>query len=113
MTKIMSEDWKAKLAALGGIPEAEEEPGEAVPNEAEKPQQTEKLRIVIDKKGRKGKVATIIEGFTLPDEDVEAIASELKRKIGTGGSSRGGEILLQGEWKDRAAELLKGKGFKI
>lgn len=71
------------------------------------------LRVVIDRKGRKGKVATIIEGFTIPDAEVEALASELKRRIGTGGSSRGGEILLQGDWKEKTVSLLKLKGFNV
>lgn len=71
------------------------------------------LRVIIDRKGRRGKTATIVEGFTLPDAEVDAIASELKRKIGTGGSSRGGEILLQGEWKEKAADILKAMGFKV
>ena len=82
-------------------------------SEQEAPRQTDALHILIDRKGRKGKTATIIEGFTLPDDAVEAIASELKRKIGTGGSSRGGEILLQGDWKEKAAAILKEKGFKL
>lgn len=71
------------------------------------------VRVVIDRKGRKGKTATIIEGFTMGDELVEELASELKRKIGTGGSARGGEILLQGEWKEKTTALLKEKGYNV
>ena len=105
----------AAMAGESGIPVGET-PGNGdaaddVENE-ERPVQKEPLHVVIDRKGRKGKTATIIEGFTLPDEEVETIASELKRKIGTGGSSRGGEILLQGEWRQKVTELLRAKGFK-
>ena len=106
------EDWKDKLAALN-VPEAAEEEPEAPSAPQEKPAgQTEPLRLILDRKGRKGKVATIVEGFEIPDEEVDEIASMLKRKIGTGGSSRDGEILLQGDWRDKAAELLQAAGFK-
>ena len=113
----MAQDWKDMLASLAsgagadGDNEINGENNAPETSEAHTPQSP--LHIVIDRKGRKGKVATIIEGFALPDEEVEKLASELKRKIGTGGSSRGGEILLQGEWKDKAASLLKEKGFKL
>lgn len=102
------QDWKDMLSALrGDAPEAA--PADIPEPAAVSPKQS--LRVLIDKKGRKGKTATIIEGFTLPDDEVEDIASYLKRKIGTGGSARGGEILLQGEWKEKAVALLKEKGF--
>lgn len=115
----MSQDWKDILQAMrGDAPEQSTEPAPEELNEenvtpSATAGQSGKLNVLIDKKGRKGKVATIIEGFTLPDEEVDRIASELKRKIGTGGSARGGEILLQGDWRDKARELLKAQGFKI
>lgn len=106
-------DWKDMLAGLRpDVPQAEPEPETlSTPQEERKEQQT--LHLILDKKGRKGKMATIIEGFTLNDDEVAEIASDLKRKIGTGGSSRGGEILLQGDWRSRAAELLRARGFKV
>ena len=113
---IMAEDWKEKLAALAGLESESLEESEApsVPEQEEKKSiQTGKLNVVVDKKGRKGKVATIIEGFTVTDEEVESLASELKRKIGTGGSARGGEILLQGDWREKVKTLLKEKGYKV
>ena len=72
-----------------------------------------KLSISMERKGRKGKTATIIYGFECDDEELEEIARTLKTKIGTGGSARGGEILIQGEWRDRAAELLRELGFRL
>lgn len=79
--------------------------------------QKEPLRVLIDRRQRKGKTATIVEGFICEsDEDdarVAEIAKELKQKLGTGGSSRGGEILLQGDWRDRAVAHLRSLGFKV
>lgn len=115
----MAQDWKDMLASLASSGAEGESDGEGAPGIEERseaapdPHAHPALHILLDKKGRKGKMATIIEGFEIDDRGVEEIASELKRKIGTGGSSRGGEILLQGDWRVKAAELLRGKGFKV
>lgn len=107
------QDWKDMLAGLRpDVPQVSPEM-ETPSSSHEESTEPQTLHIILDKKGRKGKMATIIEGFTLTDEEVAEIASELKRKIGTGGSSRDGEILLQGDWRGRAAELLRARGFKV
>ncbi len=71
------------------------------------------LHVLIDRKGRKGKTATIIEGFSCSDEEVADIAARLKTRLGTGGSSRGGEILLQGDRVGEVRTLLAGMGYKV
>ncbi len=70
------------------------------------------LRVIVDKKGRKGKIATIVEGFTVSDEEVAEIAASLKKRLGTGGSSRGGEILIQGNVAG-VREFLSAEGYRI
>lgn len=109
----MATDWKDILASMTpDVPQAPESDGPTVPAD-EKPRQKGKLKVVLDKKGRKGKMATIIEGFDIPDEDVADIAKSLKQKLAVGGSSRDGEILLQGDVKGRCESLLKEMGFKL
>lgn len=108
-------DWKDALAGLReSLPEGEKETeaGENSTPEA-KGVQREPLRVVIDRKARKGKTATIVEGFLCPDEEVADIAKKLKQKLGTGGSSRDGEILLQGDWRDKTADYLRSLGYKV
>lgn len=109
----MSQDWKEMLASMAreGMAEDPEENTPCQPEEKEKVTTSQNLRVILDRKGRKGKVATIIEGFTIDESEVEELASELKRHIGTGGSARGGEILLQGNWVTKTVELLKEKGY--
>lgn len=108
-------DWKESLARLqveGSLPEGEElavVPEKAAPEGGQKGP----LRVVVDRKGRKGKTATIIEGFELPDDEVADVAARLKKRLGTGGSSRGGEILIQGDCAAKAAEALRAMGFKV
>jgi len=105
-------DWKEALMqkmASGAIPQ-DNTPDAPEPQPAVAP---DELRVVIDRKGRKGKTATIVEGFTCSDQEVAEIASSLKSKLGTGGSSRGGEILIQGDYASKVAQLLKASGYKV
>lgn len=71
-----------------------------------------RLDIVLERKGRAGKQATIICGFTCDDEELKNIASALKKTLGTGGSARGGEILVQGDRRKDVLEALKAMGIK-
>ncbi len=110
----MAIDWKDALSALkdsGSIP-VDDTPDPAPVSEQGETVQREPLRVVIDRKGRKGKTATIIEGFTGSDEALEQLAKTLKQRLGTGGSARGGEILIQGERKNDVIEILRSLGYK-
>lgn len=110
---MASTDWRDALGALRGIMgEVPEESETTQAPETEKAVQKERLDIVFERKGRGGKTATIITGFTVADEEVEAIAAELKKRLGTGGSARGGEILIQGDRRQDVLRLLTEKGFK-
>lgn len=64
-------------------------------------------------KRRYGKPVTIVEGFDLPDAEVQSIASELKRSMGTGGTVDDGRIELQGDHRDRVPALLRDRGFQV
>lgn len=74
---------------------------------------TDTLRVAIDRKGRKGKTATIVEGFTCPDDEVADVARRLKQRLGVGGSSRGGEILIQGDAVEAVKDLLREWGYTV
>ncbi len=71
-----------------------------------------RMDVVLEKKGRAGKQATIICGFQGSDEDLLELASTLKRRLATGGSARGGEILIQGDRRKEVVDLLKSLGYK-
>lgn len=75
--------------------------------------QSSPLLITYERKGRGGKQATIISGFECDDEGLRDIASTLKQRLATGGSARGGEILVQGDRRADAAALLRSMGFKV
>lgn len=111
------EDWKDILGkALDSF--EDENAGDAcceseIEVSQEKKVQKEAVHVYMERKGRGGKTATIVEGFLCDDDELKEIAKTLKVKIGTGGSARGGEILLQGDWRDRTATLLREMGFKV
>lgn len=107
-------DWKDMLGRMKsnlGEDCNEDDPVDDTTQEAA-PEYTDSLRILLDRKGRKGKDATIVEGFTLADAEVAAIASRLKQRLGCGGSARGGEILIQGDKRNPVADALRAMGFK-
>lgn len=104
------QDWKDALGALRASVPVDETPDMLAPADDAPARQS--LTVLLDKKGRKGKAATIIEGFSLHDQEVEDIARTLRQRLATGGSARGGEILLQGDRRKEAADLLRGMGHK-
>ena len=107
-------DWKDALASLSGLPEGEPEVSSTQnPTTSQSNNQKSPLHVLIEKKGRGGKTATIVEGFEISDDDIDDIARTLRKKLGTGGSARGGEILIQGDRKTDVIRLLKEMGFKV
>lgn len=62
---------------------------------------------------RKGKPITVIEGYTGSDDDFKMLAKELKTKLSVGGSFKDGNIIIQGDYRDKIMNLLKDKGFKV
>lgn len=105
-------DWKDALGAMladPSLPEGEE----LVQESPEKKKSADRLHIFKEKKGRKGKTAIIVEGFSCSDEEVAEIAAWLKRRLGVGGSARGGEILIQGDLADKVSDLLREKGYRV
>ncbi|MES2386457.1 MAG: translation initiation factor [Bacteroidota bacterium] len=77
------------------------------------PPAKQKLRVLIDKKQRAGKVVTVVTGFTGKTADLEALGKLLKTKCGTGGSVKDGEILIQGEILEKVKQALAQLGYTV
>lgn len=73
----------------------------------------QKLRVLIDRKQRKGKSVTLIEGFVGTADDLKDLGKMLKSKCGVGGSAKDGEIIIQGEMRDKVMDLLKADGYNV
>lgn len=110
------QDWRDILSASLSDEDRTQLAEEAAAEEStalEEPKQRGALEIVIERKGRAGKTATIICGFTVSDSQLKEIATKLQRQLGCGGSARAGEILLQGDRRESAARVLRSLGFKV
>jgi len=106
---------KNSLSDLGGImystnPEFEYE--EETDDTVTAPNQQQDLRVMLDKKNRGGKAVTLITGFKGQTADLEALGKLLKNKCGVGGSVKDGEILIQGDVREKVLGILLKDGYK-
>lgn len=107
----MKNDWRDKLNEIKSeVPQIKETPASTIIKPAKK-SQVEPLRVELDK--RKGKLATLVTEFQGMDSELKELAKTLKIKCGAGGSSRDGEILVQGDFRVKIAEILVEMGYKV
>ena len=128
-------DWKSALAALGATEEPNDNKEKTEINRKKRigvvystnpdyeysdesqeeadtlPKNQQKLRLNMERAGRGGKTVTLVKGFIGLEEDITALCKLLKQKCGVGGSVKDGEIIIQGDHRQRLIEILKKEGF--
>lgn len=71
----------------------------------------QKLRVLLDRKKRRGKEVTLVTGWNGTEDTLKELGKLLKSKCGVGGSTKDNEIILQGDHRDKVVELLKKEGY--
>ena len=107
----MAKDWKERLGVVYSTnPDFNYDKGEKEEQETLPPQQ-QKLIVSLDKKNRKGKSVTLVSGFIGREEDLKDLGKLLKTNCGVGGSVKDGEIIVQGDQRDKVIQTLENEGF--
>ena len=128
-------DWKSALAALGATEETNDNkektdidrkkrvgvvfstnPDYEYSDDSQEetntlPKNQQKLRLNMERAGRGGKTVTLVKGFVGSDEDITSLCKLLKQKCGVGGSVKDGEIIIQGDHRQRLVDILKKEGY--
>lgn len=104
-------DWKSRLGVVFSTnPDFKyDTPQEEVQATAEPARQ--KLRVGIDRRNRGGKQVTLVSGFVGSQDDLASLGKALKTKCGVGGSAKDGEIIIQGDLRDKVVKLLLEMGY--
>lgn len=104
-------DWKSRLGVVFSTnPDFEYQ---TVSQEEEETPDPSKQRLIVrlDRKARAGKQVSLVEGFRGREADLQELGRELKKKLGVGGSAKDGEIVIQGDFRDRIVEILGKMGY--
>ena len=105
-------DWKARLGVVFSTnPDFNYTTEETEEVETLAPAK-QNLRVWLDRNHRGGKTVTLVKGFVGTDDDLKELARMLKNRCGVGGSAKDGEIIIQGDHRDRVVDLLTKAGYK-
>ncbi len=106
-------DWKSRPGIVYSTnPEFHFEEDKNAPGDTLPPEK-QNLRIQLSTKHRKGKTVTLITGFVGKTKDLQLLEKELKSKCATGGSSKDGEIIIQGDFREKIRIYLKSKNYRL
>ncbi|MDD2475563.1 MAG: translation initiation factor [Dysgonamonadaceae bacterium] len=104
-------DWKKNLNMVYSTNPDFQYESDETPEEETIPNEKQLLRVVLDKKQRRGKAVTLVTGFVGTDEDLNELGKMLKVKCGVGGSVKDGEIIVQGDVRDKVLAILQKERY--
>lgn len=106
-------DWKKRLGMVYSTnPDYAYQEDDAEEALAETlPKARQRLRVRMERAGRKGKTVTLVEGFAGSEDDLKTLGKWLKTRLGTGGTAKDGEIVIQGDVRTKIVELLRAEGY--
>ena len=104
-------DWKKRLGVVYSTNPDFKYTTEEVSEQETLAPEKQRLTVAIDRRQRAGKQVTLVTGFRGSEEDLAALGKRLKVRCGVGGSASDGEILLQGDLRDKVVGILQGLGY--
>ncbi len=108
---MAKQDWKERLGVVYSTNANYEYEHEGEEEAETLDAGRQSLRVTLDKKQRAGKMVTLVTGFVGKEDDLKELGKRLKQACGVGGSAKDGEILIQGDFRARVGELLRGMGY--
>ncbi|MDD4191097.1 MAG: translation initiation factor [Mangrovibacterium sp.] len=108
----MANDWKKRLGLVYSTNPDFEFEKEWEEKEVTLPHQKQNLIVGLDKRNRKGKAVTLISGFKGDEDALKDLGKLLKTKCGVGGSAKDGEVLVQGDLRDKVLQILLQEGYR-
>ena len=106
-------DWKSRLGVMySNNPDYKYQMDEEAEEET-LPKEKQRLHITLEKRNRGGKVVTLVSGFRGTGNDRSALGKWLKTRCGVGGSVKDGEIIIQGDWRQKVTDLLTEEGYHV
>lgn len=110
---MAQQDWKSRLGVVYSTnPDFQYETAQVAPEADTLPPGKQRLTVRIDRRRRAGKQVTLVDGFVGRADDLSALAKTLKTKCGVGGTVEDGQILIQGDLRDKLVTLLGTLGYQ-
>jgi translation initiation factor 1 len=110
--KQKDNDWKSRLGMVYSTNPNYHYEEESGSGQTTLPPNKQKLYVTIDRRNRGGKVVTLVSRFVGSDDDLKLLGKLLKTKCGVGGTAKDGEIIIQGDLRQKVIDILQKEGYK-
>jgi len=111
---MFSSDWKERLGVVYSTNPDFDYQTDSIDSDPETPRaDKQKLLVGIDRRHRAGKQVTVVSQFVGKGDDLEQLAKLLKTKCGVGGSVKEGQILIQGDFREKVVGILQSLGYQV
>lgn len=109
---MSNNDWKSRLGMVYSTSSDFEYTTQEEEQQQELLPAKQKLRVALDRRNRRGKSVTLVADFVGSQQSLDELCKRLKQRLGVGGSAKDGEIIIQGDHRDKIVEILTADGYK-